>query len=338
MFCLFFEGFFQKNLPYFFVMEDYSQDGEFSQSQGQGWSQNSPWMTFSQPQFQPISPQMHVSNFDRFGTRGAGIFSPLRLPGLSGSNLRQSIGSSAGIFLPLQMPRNSGLDLQQSSEEVTPNENAKNALMDVKEEEAIFAAAKALTGEDVPTSKKRGRPSKGGKTSAPPTKKKSQKTTKKAAKEVVDLGGDSSSEEEGSTRKWRDYEVETLIAIRGEMDEEFSRCAKKQGMLSNFFPNFFSFFFPIYDFLYFQNSLEHIDFLKEIVGFTKMLTGSQVGANWGLLKAFALARCELPPPNPPMGGLKIATTMGDRSLDLFNNLEECATNLLSPLECDNMIF
>jgi hypothetical protein len=39
--------------------------------------------------------------------------------------------------------------------------------MDVKEEEAILAAAKALNGEDVPTSKKKGRPSKGRKESAP---------------------------------------------------------------------------------------------------------------------------------------------------------------------------
>jgi hypothetical protein len=56
--------------------------------------------------------------------------------------------------------------------------------MDVKEEEAILAAARALNGEDVPTSKKRGRPSKGGKASAPPKKKKcsKKKTTKKTAK------------------------------------------------------------------------------------------------------------------------------------------------------------
>jgi len=72
---------------------------------------------------------------------------------------------------------------------VTP----KNALMDVKEEEAIFVAVKALNGEDVPTPKKRGQPLKRGKMSVPPTKKKSQKTTKKVAKKVVDLGRHSSS-------------------------------------------------------------------------------------------------------------------------------------------------
>jgi hypothetical protein len=56
----------------------------------------------------------------------------------------------------------------------TVSEIARNALMDVKEEEAILARARALNGEDVPTSKKRRRPSKGGKASAPPKKKKVQ--------------------------------------------------------------------------------------------------------------------------------------------------------------------
>jgi hypothetical protein len=30
--------------------------------------------------------------------------------------------------------------------------------------------------------------------------------------------------------KWRDYEIETLIAIRGEMVEEFTKSARKQGI------------------------------------------------------------------------------------------------------------
>jgi hypothetical protein len=38
----------------------------------------------------------------------------------------------------------------------------------------ILAVTRALNGEDVPTSKKRGRPSKGGKASVPPKKKKVQ--------------------------------------------------------------------------------------------------------------------------------------------------------------------
>ena len=111
-------------------MRGYSQDGEFSQSQGQDWSYNSPWMTYSQPHFEPISTQMHVSNFEHFGAASARILSPLR------------------------MPRYSGSDLQPSSEEVTSSEIARIFLMNVKEE-AIIAATNALNGEDVPTPKKR---------------------------------------------------------------------------------------------------------------------------------------------------------------------------------------
>lgn len=217
-------------------MEGYSQDGEFSQSQDQAWSQNAPWMSFSQPQIQPISPQLHASSFDRFGGNSSKFFSPFGLPGMSGSRLRQSVGSSAEIFSPpLGRQFYSGSDLQLSEEAV---EKFRNPLMDVKEEEEIREAAKALNGEVEPTPKKRGRPAKGGKSSAPPpSKKKTTKLTKKKNVEVVELDG-SSDEEEELTRKWRDYEVETLIAIRGEMEEEFSRCAKKQGMCTKFFSNF----------------------------------------------------------------------------------------------------
>ena len=41
--------------------------------------------------------------------------------------------------------------------------------------------------------------------------------------------GDSEGEEEASI-KWRNYEIETLIAVRGEMEEEFAKSARKQGM------------------------------------------------------------------------------------------------------------
>jgi hypothetical protein len=170
---------------------------------------------------------MHVSNSHRFGS-SAKFLLPLGLPCLSGSDLYQSVASSARFFSPFGIPRSSNSDLQQSCEERTPSENARNASMDVKEEEAVLAAARALNGEDVLTPKKRGWPSKRGKTSVPPKKKKC--SANKAATKVVDLDGDSSSEGEGSTpTKWRDYEVETLIVIRGEIKEEFSRCAKKQG-------------------------------------------------------------------------------------------------------------
>jgi hypothetical protein len=89
----------------------------------------------------------------------------------------------------------------------------------------LLITAKALNGEDVPTSKKRGWPSKGRKASALPKKKKC--STKKEVMEVVDLDRGLNSEGEGSaSTKWRDYKVEMLIAIWEEMEEEFSRCAK----------------------------------------------------------------------------------------------------------------
>ena len=34
---------------------------------------------------------------------------------------------------------------------------------------------------------------------------------------------------EDTKTKWRDFEVETLIALRGELDEEFVRATNKQG-------------------------------------------------------------------------------------------------------------
>jgi hypothetical protein len=138
------------------------------------------------------------------------------------------------FVLPLGMTRFSDSDLQQSSEEGSPSEKYKE-YFNGYEEEAILATSRVLNGEDVPSPKKRGRPSKGGESTIPPKKKKysTKKTTKKAAKEVVDLDGGSSLEGEGSVpTKWRDYEVKMLIAIWEEMEEEFSRCAKKKG---NFF-------------------------------------------------------------------------------------------------------
>jgi hypothetical protein len=89
---------------------------------------------------------MHVSNSDRFGAGSARFFLPLGLSGLSGSDLYQFIASSARFFSPLGMPHSSDSDLQQSGEEGTPSENEKNALMDVKEEEAILTTARALNG------------------------------------------------------------------------------------------------------------------------------------------------------------------------------------------------
>lgn len=108
---------------------------------------------------------MHVSYFKRFGTC-----------------------TSARIFLPLRMPCCSGSYLRSSSEEVIPSEIARYASTDAKEEETIFATAKALNGEDIPTPMKRGRPSRRGKTSALGKKNKSQKTTKKKQQCKLKLG------------------------------------------------------------------------------------------------------------------------------------------------------
>ena len=68
--------------------------------------------------------------------------------------------------------------------------------------------------------KKRDRPSK-------------EKTvTKKAKTNIIDL--ENMEHVEDTKTKWRNFEVETLIALRGEMDEDFARAANKQGKY--FFP------------------------------------------------------------------------------------------------------
>jgi hypothetical protein len=55
-----------------------------------------------------------------------------------------------------------------------------------------------------------------------------EKTKKKGKKTVIELGSD--EEEEVAIMKCKDIEVETLIAIRGEMEEEFTKIANKKGM------------------------------------------------------------------------------------------------------------
>ena len=56
---------------------------------------------------------------------------------------------------------------------------------------------------------------------------KSKGAPKKKVDEV-DLG-DSEGKEEAPI-KWQDYEIETLIAICGEMEEKFAKSVRKQGM------------------------------------------------------------------------------------------------------------
>ena len=43
--------------------------------------------------------------------------------------------------------------------------------------------------------------------------------------------GDSEGEDKASI-KWRDYDIETLIAIRGKMEEKIVKFARKQGINS----------------------------------------------------------------------------------------------------------
>jgi hypothetical protein len=52
---------------------------------------------------------------------------------------------------------------------------------------------------------------------------------KKTKTKIVDLEVDSNFEG-GSPIKWQDHEIETLIAIQGELEEEFTKSTKKQGM------------------------------------------------------------------------------------------------------------
>ena len=55
-------------------------------------------------------------------------------------------------------------------------------------------------------------------------------STEKKKIDEVELG-DSEGEEEVPI-KWRDYEIETLIAICGEIEEDFAKSTRKQGMNS----------------------------------------------------------------------------------------------------------
>lgn len=58
------------------------------------------------------------------------------------------------------------------------------------------------------------------------------KKTKKTKNDIIKVGEVEDDEEEETARiKWRDLEVYHLIAIRGEMDEEFAKIANKQGRI-----------------------------------------------------------------------------------------------------------
>ena len=76
------------------------------------------------------------------------------------------------------------------------------------------------------------------------TKETTKKMKKGDKKNTIEIGESEEEEEEEMTRiKWKDFKVHHLIAIRGEIDEEFTKTINKQGKFFlefiNFFVNFF---------------------------------------------------------------------------------------------------
>lgn len=70
------------------------------------------------------------------------------------------------------------------------------------------------------------------------TKESTKKMKKGDKKNTIEIGESEEEEEEMSRIKWKDFEVHHLIAIRGEMEEEFTKTANKQGnMFFKFFCN-----------------------------------------------------------------------------------------------------
>ena len=154
-------------------MAGFSQD--VSGSETQQWSQNSPWMSWSQPQFGLHGPSLGSRNFNNFQ-----LFADEDVE-LIGTQMPQTIESSRDVSI-----RGEAEDSSKKDDDIGK--------------------------------KKRGR--------AVATKSKG--TQKKTKVDEMNLG-DSEGEEDAPI-KWRDYEIETLIAIRGEMEEEFAKSTRKQGM------------------------------------------------------------------------------------------------------------
>ena len=105
-----------------------------------------------------------------------------------------------------------------------------NVLLEVKKE-----------GEPKLVPKKRGRgpakakgAKKGKRIAVKVIKKKAEKEKEKATipdSEVQEVEEDDKEEdEEEENSRWKDDEVDTLIAVQRELEEEFSKVAKKQGM------------------------------------------------------------------------------------------------------------
>ena len=172
------------------------------------WSQNSEWMRGGTPfSTRPISTPSTIS-LGQF-QHGPSLFAS-----------HSSAFLSTSTPLPRRLPH-SERELEEIGTQIPVSD-----ILEMKKEEG---AAQAIAKENP---KKRGRPRK-EKIAV------KAKTKKKAKTPVIELDSD---EEDAAPTKWKDYEVETLIAIRGEMDEEFARTANKQGM--DFFPIFFPKFSP----------------------------------------------------------------------------------------------
>ena len=67
------------------------------------------------------------------------------------------------------------------------------------------------------------------------TKKTMMKMKKSDKKNTIEIGESKEEEEEMTRIKWKDFEVHHLIAIRGEMDEEFTKTVNKQGSFFGIF-------------------------------------------------------------------------------------------------------
>jgi hypothetical protein len=122
-------------------------------------------------------------------------------------------------FIPRQYVQQ-GLDFLQLGSVIN---FGKNVLLEVKKE-----------GEPNVVSKKRGRDptkEKGASKSAKTSKATVPKAAAKKASVKEKVDGKDNRDDDNS--RWKDNEVETLIVVRGELEVEFSKAAKKQGIILN---------------------------------------------------------------------------------------------------------
>ena len=180
------------------------------------------------------------------------------------------------MFLPFRMSCCSGLDLQTSSEDVLPNKNAMNALMNVKEEKTIIVATIAPNGEDIPILKKKGRPSKGRKNALQQRWRYHKKTIKKATKEVVNLVG-SSSEEERFTQKWQVTRSKCSSRLGKYVGRIYKICQNNNN------DNYIYIYMSFKKIMSFQTHLSiYFIFQKECCRFYKSYKWVSIRANMGL--------------------------------------------------------